>query len=134
MSYNLLSVRDALLSAAVVLPAAGAVVYSAPLDLGAESTHHVTKSFDVKVDIPALAALADTKNLTVQLQDSADNASFANLGISATVTGAGGAGSAAAYLRFTLPVKVRQFVRVSLTLDAAGGNITGSSASFFLVF
>lgn len=134
MSYNLLSVRDALLSAAIALPAAGATAYTAALDLGPETIHHVTKAFDVKVDIPALAALADTKNLVVQIQDSADNASFTNLGISATLTGAGGAGSPAAYLRFTLPAKVRQFVRVSLTLDAAGGNVTGSSASFFLVF
>jgi hypothetical protein len=125
--------KDALLIVSTAAPAAGASANGTALDLRAGR-----KPFgqELEVSFPAIAALADTKNLVVTFQDSDDNSTFgANLAFgSAKVTGAGGAGSAASYQYLPIPVDAKQYVRPVLTLDAAGGTITASSVTVSVVY
>jgi hypothetical protein len=86
--------------------------------------------------IPALPNLADTKKLTVKVQDSADNSSFADVDplIQTTVTGSGGAGSSAKTVRFRLPPTARRYIALNLAVDASGGDNTASSVIFRMLF
>ena len=87
---------------------------------------------EVVVSIPATPSLADTKNITLTLQDSADNSTFAAIAAEATlvVTGAGGAGAAAASRRVKFPPTTRRYVRLSAAVDSAGGSNIAVSTTF----
>lgn len=126
------NIQDASLQNSTAFPAAGANNSSATIDLGAG----VAKHFNAEVEIswPAMAALADTKNVIFTLQDSADDSSYASIEMVHTITGAGGAGVAAGTKRFRLPSNVRQYLKLNAAEDAAGGNITASSYTLKLLF
>lgn len=127
--------KDANLIQTKAIPAAGASNNATAFDFD----HAITEEFDIitiQVDIPALPALADTKTLTLTLQDSADNSSFTAVdpAISTTVTGAGGVGSAAKQLRLRLPKGVRRYVRFSQAVASAGGDSTALSVTYSVAF
>lgn len=130
------NVRDYNLQNLTALPAAGATANSASIDLGSPNPGPLGElGLELEVNIPATPALADTKTLTVTVQDSADNTNFSAvplLGVQ-TLTGASGAGAGAANYRFPLPKTIRRFVRASFTIAAAGGNSTGVSARTALI-
>ena len=126
MDHNKRSLEDANLTVALALPAAAANATTAFLNLGAGRK---AEGVILEVDVPALPNLVDAKTVTLSVLDSADGAASAAVATlkAQILTGAGGAGSAAARLRFTLPEDVRQYVAVNAAVLAAGGDNTGSS-------
>lgn len=127
--------KDALLIKTKAFPAAAATNNSDTLDLGASSAVGGIKpgSLEVQISWPALAALADTKNVVFTVQDSADDSSYAAIGLAYTITGAGGAGVAAGSVTLRLPPSTRRYLRVYAALDSGGGTITASSYTVSLI-
>lgn len=130
------TIKDANLIVTKAPPAAGASNQTNSIDLGHLGGVGVpAEGACLLINIPAMAALADAKKLTIKLQDSADNSSFADVDplISTFVIGAGGAGCAAKEVEFPLPSTVRRYIRCDQTEEAAGGDITGSTVTYSLL-
>lgn len=126
---------DANLLQTHVLPAASATVHGTAINLNSLSAGRIPLvEFDVQC--PATPALVDAKNLVFTIEDSADGVNFAAVVDfpTITMTGAGGAGAAAFDRRFKLPIGIRQYIRVSVTADAAAGDSTGVTYQYSLVF
>lgn len=125
---------DADLEKATTLPAADATANSESLDLSAAGVAALERT-ELEVEIPALANLADGTSVTVTVQDSADDSSFAAVDELGTfsVTGAGGTGSDAASQKYRLPSSTRRYVRISITTDAASGDNTGDEITYRLL-
>lgn len=117
------------------LPAAAANHNTDALDTE-QTVGGILENIAFEVVIPALPSLADAKSLTVKVQDSADNSSFADLDplISTTVTGASSAGSAAKTVRFRLPPSARRYIALNLAVAASGGDNTAKSVTFRMLF
>lgn len=88
---------------------------------------------ELLIEAPLLGTtpLPDTETMTYDVQDSADDSTFADIASGVLVqTGAGGAGDAAAEFRYRLPTNVRKFIRVQATNsgagDASGSDMTTS--------
>ena len=128
------SLKDAELTRTLALPDAGNSASSESIDLSA--TEQTECHFEVEITVPALANLADGKKLTVTLEDSADDASFAAIAGLAPleVTGEVGGGSNAASLRVRLPNTTRRHLRATADVEAAGGDSTADSLSLGLIF
>jgi hypothetical protein len=120
------------------LPAAGANNNTATLDTGAARTAPngvlCACSGTLELTWPALPNLVDAKTVTFKVQDSADDSGYADLGLTWTLTGAGGAGVAAGSKRFVLPPDVRRYVQVNTAVAAAGGDSTAKSVSVAFLF
>lgn len=127
-------IQDATFVATRTIPAANASNQSASFDLGTIGS--AIEAVQLFLSVPALPALADTKSLTVTVQDSADNSSFATLATLAThvSTGAGGVGAAAKETRWSLPTITRRYIRLNFAVDASGGDNTGVTATVSLRF
>lgn len=125
---------DTQLSQSKAYPAAAASNNTTAIDLGQDNAFPINEQFDIVVTLPAVPNLADTKNATFTLKDSADNSSFAAIaGLSTIVqTGAGGAGAAAATKYLRLPGATRRYVRLDCAVDSAGGDSTAKSYTFAL--
>lgn len=120
------SIRDALLTANIAAPNANATTYSTFIDLGVANSFPTTASISLVANVPAIANLANTKVITISVEDAdananANAAALALVG-SGTITG-GASGSAAAEIAFALPGNVRRFVR----LKAVGGSAAGTT-------
>lgn len=128
------SLRDANLTVSKALPAANANNTSDSIDLGAAAPGVTLENVDLVIEVPATPSLADTKSHTVKVQDSADNASFADVAELATLTrtGAGGAGAAASARRLKLPPGIRRYIRFYQAVEATGGDNTAVSAKMSL--
>jgi hypothetical protein len=125
------TIKDALLAKAVALPAADANASTAGIDLGQVTAFPINEEINFAVEIPATTALVATKTVTVKVQDSADNSTFADvvsLG-SQVVTGKGGNGSDAVSLNWKLPGITRKYVRANVAVEDGGGDVTGTSAT-----
>ncbi len=131
MSRN---ITDAELVKSVALAAAGSSSSTASIDLGGAGVAAL-EVIDLKMDIPALPALADTKTVSLTVEDSEDNSTFDAVEGLATlvVTGASGNGSAAASRRVKLPPYTRRYVRVKAEVLAAAGDNTGESFSMSIL-
>lgn len=114
------------------LPAAGASASTSSLQL---NTGPHIEGFEIRVEIPALPSLADTKKATTTLEDSADNVTFAAIPELATIvqTGAGGAGAAAALREVRLPSSFRGYLRATVAVEAAGGDNTAKSLTLSIL-
>jgi hypothetical protein len=123
------TITDASLVVATALPAAAASVTSSSIDLGGAGIASL-EAIELKVDLPILPALVDTKTVTITVLDSADNSSFtaiAGLG-TLVATGTETPGTAAALSRsYKLPSTTRRYVAVSAAVLAAGGDNTAVS-------
>lgn len=128
-------IRDTNLKVTKALPAANATNYSDALDLQEKAPGIKMREWQLEVVLPATPNLADTKTATVTVQDSADNATFADVATLAPIvaTGAGGVGAAAATRLFKLPEDVRRYVRVKQVIAAVGGDNTAVSTALSLV-
>ncbi len=128
--------KDALLITTKALPAAAASNSHDGIALGARTSPNGTFTGDVELEIswPALPALVDAKTVTFTVQDSADNVTFATLGLTHVLTGAGGAGVAAGTKRFRLPRTVKAYVNVLQAVLTAGGDNTAVSTTVSLIF
>ena len=123
------NIRDAALKVTKACPAAGANHNTDTIDLGCKNPGASVESFEVEIAIPALPSLADGKTLTVKLQDSADNTTFADVEqlASVVVTGASGNGSAAKTVVVRLPSDVNRYVQANLAVVTGGGDNTAKS-------
>lgn len=128
------SLKDAELTRTLALPDAGNSASSESIDLSASLQTEC--HFEVEIAVPALANLAEAKKLTVTLEDSADDASFAAIAGLAPleVTGGAGGGAAAASLRVRLPNSARRYLRATADVEAAGGDSTADSLTLGLIF
>lgn len=108
------------------LPAAAATAYTDSINVG--TGPHVA-NLEVRLALPALPSLVDAKTVTVTLQDSADNSTFADIEELATfvVTGAGGVGCAAATREVRLPSSAEKYIRAKIVVLTAGGDNTAKS-------
>lgn len=111
----------------VALPAAGASAATASLDFGTALPG--PQKITLALELPALPSLVDDKTVTLEVEDSADNATFAPIPGTGnmSVVGAGGAGAAAKTFRLNLPPVFRRYVRAKATVLAAGGDNTAKS-------
>lgn len=128
--------KDAKLIRAQALPAADAANSTASIDLGAKPWP-TTETVHVQVSIPATPALVEAKTITLTIEDSADDSSFAAVtGLSTlVVTGAAeAAGGAAAVRKVILPPGVRRYLRATAAVEDAGGVNTGVSYTLELIF
>jgi len=123
------NIRDAALKVTKACPAAGANHNTDTIDLGCTNPGASVESFEVEIAIPALPNLADGKTLTVKLQDSADDTSFADIAelASVVVTGASSNGSAAATRTVRLPSTTKRYVQANLAVAGSGGDNTAKS-------
>lgn len=117
---------DAALTKVVNLPAAGASAYTPSINLG-RTGDPILEDVELKAILPALPDLADDKTVTVTVQDSDDDVTFAAVEELATfvVTGAGGVGAAASERVVRLPSSTKPYVRLKADVLAAGGDNTG---------
>ena len=128
------AIKDATFVKAKALPAANANNNTATFDLGAGG--YVAEEIEVEISIPALPDLADTKLVTIKVQDSADDSSYSTVDplIQTTVVGAGGVGCAAKIVRFRLPAGVRRYIQFYQAVEASGGTNTAKSITYSLLF
>lgn len=121
-SINERRLLDASLNESVALPTGAATANTNSVDLGQATPFPITESFHVKLTT-STAAGANNKNITVRVQDSADNSTFANIAAigALTVTDANGAGFSAGTLTVSLPPTTRRYVRAQATSEANGG-------------
>lgn len=120
----------------IALPAAAATAYSPSLDLE-QVLGGLIESIAFEASIPATPNLVEAKTITVSVEDSADNSSFAAIdpAITTVVTGAGAAaGGAAKSVRFRLPPTARRYVRMKIVMLAAAGDNTGVDLTFKALF
>ena len=122
------NIRDAALKVTKACPAAGANHNTDTIDLGCKNPGASVESFEVEIAIPALPSLAADKTLTVKLQDSADNTTFADVEqlASVVVTGVSTNGSAASTVVVRLPSDVKRYVQANLAVASSGGDNTAN--------
>ena len=127
-------IKDATQQVSAPLPAAGANNNSDTIDLGAGA--YKAESFEVEIAIPALGALEDNKTVTIKLQDSDDDSTYADTDplIQTTVEGDGGDGSDAKTIRFRLPATTRRYIQFNHAVESAGGDNTGDAIVYSLLF
>ena len=125
------NIRDAAYEATFSFTSSTTTDYSPSLDLGqivGGDVEHIVAQWD----IPAIASLADNKSVTLTLQDSADNITFADVDPATTtsVTGASSAGNAAKDARFRIPPITRRYIRFKAVVTSSSG-ISGTQKIYF---
>jgi hypothetical protein len=127
--------KDAALSVSKALPAAAANNDSDSIDLEQVYGGRI-ENVELEISVPALPALVEAKTVTITIQDSADDSSFAAVTGLATfvITGAVGNGAAAVSRRIKLPPITRRYVRWNQAVLTGGGDNTGVSVTGALVF
>ena len=123
------TITDADLTVTTALPAADANADSDSLDFGAASTAAL-ESVELEISIPATPDLVEDKDITLTIQDSADDTTFAAVEEleALVVTGAAAAaGGAATTRKYRLPSSARRFVNVNAAVEADGADNTGVS-------
>ena len=128
--------RDADFIVVKALPAANANHNTDTIDLE-QLTGGDLENIQFEISVPATPALADTKKITITVQDSADDITFAAIDplISTTVTGvATGQGGPAKTVRFRLPPNARRYIQLNLAVENSGGNNTGVDVTWSVLF
>lgn len=127
------SIKDTQLTTTKALPAAAATNYHASIDL-AQTTKEAIEAVELIVSVPATPALVYDKDITLAVQDSANDSDFTDLGISKVITGEYGGGADASEWRVALPSTCRRYVRVSQTVESGGGTNTAVTVTAALAF
>jgi hypothetical protein len=132
---NQRTLRDANLSVSKALPAAAASNLSASIDTANVNPGRVP-NYEILIELPATPSLVDAKTITLKLQDSADDSSYADVAdVPAQVlTGAGGVGAAALAYQFKAPIGLRRYLKLSQAVLTAGGDNTAISGVLSLIF
>jgi len=129
--------RDAELSVSRTIAAANGNNVSEGIDTGPLNPHASMGMVEIEVAIPALSSHTDTtKNLTVQVRDSADNSTFAAVAAipSIVIPGVASTGSAATTRRFKVPAdQIRRYIGVYTAVDNGGPTLTSSSVTLSLL-
>lgn len=125
------TIKDAKLVVTRVCPAAAANADSASIDLGQVNAFPINEEVDLQIAVPATDTLVEDKTLTVTVQDSADDSSFAAVATLPTVvvTGAATNISAAKTTVLKLAGSVRRYVRINVAVEAAGGDVTDTTVT-----
>lgn len=115
----------------VTLPASAGATNGDSIDLGAAVLVDAVKA---TITAPALTVteLPDAETVVYKIQESADDATFADLagyGAVLTQTGAGGAGAAASVVNIGLPITTARYIRLVSTLSTSGGDCSGKDAT-----
>ena len=133
--------RDAGIAVTKALPAAGANNNTATIDLGGGPFY--PEEPEIEINLPALTAHTDsTKNVTITLQDSADNVTFAStddgigarVAITLTTPGVASTGTAARVARFKLPIGVKRYIQFNQAVTSAGPTLTAISVTYTPLF
>jgi hypothetical protein len=122
------ALQDAALSVTKALPAADANNTSNSIDLGSVALGPTGDHIEVEFGVPATPDLTEGDTITLTLQDSADDSSFAAIAPLTTivVTGAAAAaGGAAASRIIRLPRTTRRYIAVNAAVLTGGGDNTG---------
>jgi chemotaxis response regulator CheB len=129
-------IRDTNLKKTKALPAAAATNYSDSIDLLDSAPGIKMRNAEIEVALPATPSLVDAKTVTLTLQDSADNSTFAAIPTLATVvaTGVSTSGAAAITRLFKLPETARRYIRLKQDVLTAGGDNTAISTTLSVVY
>jgi hypothetical protein len=130
---------DASVKITRALANANETVASTGIDLGNSAKGDFVAACELEIAAPALTTgeLADAKTQKydvfhdVKSDFSTETKLFEDVIVQ---TGAGGAGAAAATVALRLPVDVKQFLRVKITGEAAGGDASAKQATIRLRF
>ena len=127
--------KDDALTFTAALPNGATTTNTAAVDLGQATPFPITESFFVKLST-TLGTGANNKNITIRVQDSADNTTFANIAAvgALTITDANAAGYAASAMNVSLPPQTRRYVRAQCTGEANGGNAANGTLTVELLF
>lgn len=123
------TITDADLTVTTALPAAAADVDSDSIDFGAASIAAL-ESVELEISIPATPDLTEDDTITLTIQDSADDSTFAAVEElePLVVTGAAAAaGGAAATRKYRLPSSAKRYVNVNAAVLTGGGDNTDVS-------
>lgn len=130
------NIKDTLKTVTKALPAAGANVNCDTIDL--ETAGGIKpENLEVEISIPSgISALVDGKVVTIKMQDSADDNSYADTDplIQTTATGKTGNGYDGKTVRFRLPPNVKRYIQFNASVPADAGTITSSSITYSLCF
>jgi|SRR5579862_9342127 len=130
-------------------PAANANVNSASIDTrGGSTAQPVTASqtvdqlgssarelMELRARVDAGANLVATDLITIKVQDSDDNAAFADVAKLAaqTVAGIVGNGNAQTDLRWPIPSDMRRYVRINIAVANGAGDVTAQNVTLDLL-
>jgi hypothetical protein len=133
-TQNTRNIADLDLSVNVALPNAANTANTNGIDLGAVTPFPLTENFQVRISTTA-ATGANDKNVTIVVQDSADNSTYANIAtLGTTVINEGSSAYAATTAIYSLPTITRRYVRASATGEANGGNAADGTLTMSLRF
>lgn len=131
---NTRALIDATFVASVALPNAANTVNTSGFDLVQATPYPVTERFLVQVATTQSTG-ANTKNINVTIQDSADNITFAAIAtLGATVIAGNAANFPAATANYALPPGTRRYVRASALGEANGGNAADGTLTCQFLF
>ena len=134
MSQTQRQIQDAVESVYTLHPAQNANLNSASLDLRMAG-NVAREQFEVLITFDAAPNLASAQTLTLTLQDSADNITFANVtNVSTVVQTGGSSGAALATARIALPSTIRRYIAFNDAASATAGSNTANGFTFQLVF
>jgi hypothetical protein len=130
------NIRDTNLKKTKALPAAAATNYGDSIDLLDSAPGIKLRNAQIEVALPATPSLVDAKTVTLTVQDSADNSTFAAIPTLSTIvaTGASGAGAAAITRKFKLPEDARRYIRLKQDVLTAGGDNTAISTTLSVIY
>jgi hypothetical protein len=133
---NIRNTFDAHLLVSTALPAAGANITGASINLNAVTAGRIPR-VELDISLPATPALTNTDAITLTLMDSADNVTFAAVAVVApiVITGAtANPGGLASDTRLKLPIGIRQYIALNSAVAAGGGSNIAVSTQLALVF
>ncbi len=127
--------KDANLKVTTALPAAGASNNSAAIDLKTAQAGNIP-FVGLEVYVPATPNLANTKLVTLTVQESDDNSSWAAAKSVAAVvvTGPASGGGVETRQAFNLPLTLKRYIRLNQAVEASGGDSTAVSTELALTF
>jgi hypothetical protein len=130
------AIQDLTFTTSKALPAANANNDTSSFNLVQVAPGVELENVELMISVPALPALVEAKTLTISIQDSADDSSYATIAGLATlvITGGVGGGAAAATRYVRLPRGTRRYLRFNQAVMNGGGDNTGVSVTYKLLF
>lgn len=131
---NTRNLKDANFIKNVALPNAANTVNTNGMDLVQAVPYPVTQYVVLQVNTSQSTG-ANTKNINIVIQDSADNSSFANIATLAVKVVAGNATNyPSSSTNYSLPIATRRYVRAQATGEANGGDASDGTLTAQLLF
>jgi len=128
---NRRNLKDAELIVSKALPAAAASNETDSIEIGGAGPHR--ERLKLRATLPANTVLVAEKELVLELEDSADDSSFASVGPAQVATIIGDTGFDAQSIDFDIPATARKYIRVKQSVESGGGANTGTTITYALV-